>query len=69
MATDIISYGFVPGEPTKKDLQPKPEARVPIVQIIHQPSDGQKLVWVLIGIMAFLAIIFLAQKIQAASAG
>jgi hypothetical protein len=34
MESKIVGYGFAPSLPTSKDLQPKPVAKTPVVEVV-----------------------------------
>jgi hypothetical protein len=54
MATEIISYGFTPGLPTKKDLEP-----TPVAQPIQQDFREVIILFLAIAIMLFAATQFI----------
>jgi hypothetical protein len=56
MATEIISYGFTPGPPTEKDLEPKP---TPVAQPMQQDFREAIILILAIAIALFAATQFL----------
>jgi hypothetical protein len=60
MATKV--YGFAPGAPTTKDLAPQPVQPSAMLELIRQPEV--QIVMFLAAVVAFLAAIFLVQKIS-----
>jgi hypothetical protein len=64
MSTEIISYGFTPGPPTKKELEPVPEPRpVPTVQIVQQHPDSEKIIFMLGAVIIVLTIVIMLQSL------
>ena len=64
MGTKIISYGFAPGPLTKKDLEPAPEPRpVPMVQIVQQHPNAEKIIFMLGMIVIMLVVVIMLQNL------
>jgi hypothetical protein len=65
MANEIISYGFTPGPPTKKDSEPKPEPRpmpTTTVQVVQQHPNSEKIISILCAVVIVLAVVILLQN-------
>ena len=64
MSHEIISYGFTPGPPTKKDLEPVPEPRpVPMVQVVQRHPDSEKIISMLGVVIIMLVLVTLLQNL------
>lgn len=63
MANEITNYGFTPGPVTKKDLEPKPELKPqPLVQVVQQHLDSQKIISMLCVVIIALTIVIMLQN-------
>jgi hypothetical protein len=69
MPHEIVPYGFTPGPPTKKDLEPVPEPRpAPMVQVFQQHPDSQKIISMLGVVIIMLVLVILLQNLGRAGA-
>jgi len=82
MSNEIISYGFTPGPPTKKELEPPeptPEPRpVPTVivhqhptavQVIQQYPNAEKIIFMLGTVIIALVLVIMLQNMGRFRAG
>jgi hypothetical protein len=64
MATEIIKYGFAPGSPTKKELEPAPAPiPTPTVQIVQQHPDSEKIIFMLGAVIIMLVFVIMLQNL------
>ncbi len=76
MSTEIVSYGFTPGPPTKKDLEPVPEPtpepkpmptvivqqHPTAVQVVQQNPNAEKIILMLGTVIIMLVLVIMLQN-------